>query len=215
MTVKIAPSILSGDFSHMGNVIQKLEETTAEIVHIDVMDGQFVAPITFGYQMVQTLRPQSQKVFDVHLMVQTPETQIPQFIEAGADMISFHVEASKHPHRYLQQIKAAGVKAGIVLNPGTSAYVIKPLLAEVDYVLQMSVNPGFGGQTFISEVLDNVKLLAQWREAAGLSFAIEIDGGVNEVTAAACRAAGVDILVAGSAVLERNDWQAAIDKLRD
>lgn len=215
MTVKIAPSILSGDFSNMGAVIEKLEQTDVEIIHIDVMDGQFVAPITFGYQMVKTLRPLSKKIFDVHLMVQTPEVQIPQFIEAGADMISFHVETSKHPHRYLQQIKSAGVKAGIVLNPGTSAQVIKPLLEEVDYVLQMSVNPGFGGQSFIPRVLENIEQLAKWREKEHLSFAIEVDGGVNEITAAACRKSGVDILVAGSGILEKDDWQVAINQLRD
>lgn len=215
MTVKIAPSILSGNFSNMGAVIEKLEQTDVEIIHIDVMGGQFVAPITFGYQMVKTLRPRSKKIFDVHLMVQTPEVQIPQFIEAGADMISFHVETSKHPHCYLQQIKSAGVKAGIVLNPGTSAQVIKPLLEEVDYVLQMSVNPGFGGQSFIPRVLENIEQLAKWREKEHLSFAIEVDGGVNEITAAACRKSGVDILVAGSGILEKDDWQVAINQLRD
>lgn len=215
MSVKIAPSILAGNFANLGDAVEKIDQTNAEIVHIDVMDGQFVPPITFGYQMVQALRPYSQKVFDVHLMVENPEKQIQQFIEAGADMISFHVEASKHPHRYLQQIKAAGLKAGIVLNPGTSAYVIEPLVEEVDYVLQMSVNPGFGGQLFIPQVLKNIEQINKWRQERQLKFEIEIDGGVNEITATACRKAGVDILVAGSAVLGADNWQLAIDKLRD
>ncbi|SJZ59919.1 ribulose-5-phosphate 3-epimerase [Pilibacter termitis] len=214
MSIKIAPSILAGTFENLGAVVEKIEQTNAEVIHIDVMDGQFVPPITFGSQMVQSLRAYSKKRFDVHLMVQNPEQQIPLFIHAGADMISFHVEASRHPHRLLQQIKQSGVKAGIVLNPGTSAFSVAPLLNEVDYVLQMSVNPGFGGQAFIPEVLKNVEQLAKWRKEEHLTFEIEIDGGVNEETAFLCKQAGVDILVAGSAVLGTNDWQKAIDKLR-
>lgn len=213
--IKIAPSILAGNFAELGQVVRQLHATDAEYIHIDVMDGHFVPNISFGSDMVRSLRPITDKVFDCHLMVESPEAHLEEFARSGADIITFHVECAKHPHRLIQQIKDLGVKAGIALNPGTSVSIVEPLLEDVDLVLQMSVNPGFGGQKFIPSVLTNVKCLRSLKEIYHYPFEIEMDGGINEATIQQCAEAGATVLVAGSAILNEADWSAGIKELRE
>lgn len=210
---KIAPSILSADFANLGAEVKKVVDAGAEYVHIDVMDGTFVPEITIGAGIVKALRPVTDAVFDVHLMVEHPETQVESFAKAGADIINFHVEAAKHPHRIIQAIHAAGCKAGITLNPGTPLAMIEELLPDVDLVLIMSVNPGYGGQKFISNVLGKVRRLKEALVACGSQAEIEIDGGVTETNAQEIIDAGVDVLVAGSAVYNSKDIPATIKAL--
>lgn len=213
--IKIAPSILSANFAAMGEAVEKLKAQGADWVHFDVMDGNFVPNITFGPDMCKALRPLTDLPIDVHLMVEHPSDWIEPFKKAGADILTVHVESAEHHlHRALQSIHAAGMKAGVVLNPATPIGSCVHLLPECDLVLLMSVNPGFGGQSFIYETLRKIRALRKEIDYRGLKTLIEIDGGVNPETAKLCIEAGADVLVAGSAVFKAPDPAEMIKALR-
>ena len=212
--LKIAPSILAADFSKLAEEVKCVDSLGADYIHIDVMDGHFVPNITLGPGIVKCLRPHTELPFDVHLMIENPDQYIKDFKEAGADIITVHVEACRHLHRTLQLIKQYEMQCGVVLNPHTPPEMIKHVLQEVDWILIMSVNPGFGGQTFIPDSLNKIATLNQWRQEQNLSYVIEVDGGVNEETARLCEEAGADVVVAGSAVFNAVDRQLAIQKIK-
>jgi ribulose-phosphate 3-epimerase len=213
--IKIAPSILSANFAAMGKAVSALSAQGADWVHFDVMDGNFVPNIAFGPDMCKALRPLTELPIDVHLMVEHPSDWIEPFKKAGADILTIHVESSeRHLHRALQSIHATGMKAGVVLNPATPVCSCMHLLPECDLVLLMSVNPGFGGQSFIPETLRKIRELRHEIDVRGLGTLIEIDGGVNPDTAKLCIEAGADVLVAGSAVFRAPDPAEMIKALR-
>lgn len=201
-TYKIAPSILSADYANFESELKKLEATGAEYAHIDIMDGHFVPNISFGAGVVASMRPHSKLVFDCHLMVSNPEHHIEDFARAGADIISIHAEATPHIHGALQKIRAAGVKASVVINPGTPVEAVKNVLNLVDQVLVMTVNPGFGGQAFLPETMDKVRELVVLREVNQLDFDIEVDGGIDDETIGIAKEAGANVFVAGSYVFK-------------
>ena len=212
--IKIAPSILSADFAAMGDAVDQLSSWCADWVHFDVMDGNFVPNITFGPPMCKAIRPHTSLPIDVHLMVDHPSDWIEPFHAAGADCITFHVEAERHIHRQLQRIRDLGMKAGVVLNPATPICTVENVLPLCDLVLLMSVNPGFGGQKFIPETLDKIRALRKFIDEKGYVCDIEIDGGVNPETSKLCREAGATILVAGSSVFSAKDPREMICQLR-
>lgn len=213
-TNKIAPSILAADYANFASELKRIEETDAEYVHIDIMDGQFVPNISFGADVVASMRKHSKLVFDCHLMVVDPERYVEAYAQAGADIMTIHTESTKHIHGALQKIKAAGMKAGVVINPGTPVSALKPVFNLVDQVLIMTVNPGFGGQAFIPECLEKVEEVASLREILGLTFDIEVDGGVDNKTIAACQKAGANIFVAGSYLFKASDLVSQVQTLR-
>lgn len=212
--MKVAPSILSADFSQLKTAIIEITEMEADYIHLDIMDGHFVPNITFGPGVVKSLRPYTTLPFDVHLMIENADMFIPEFVNAGADIITVHVEACPHLHRTLQLIKSLGKKCGVVLNPHTSIESVKNILSLCDIVLVMSVNPGFGGQSFIEMSLDKIKELKHLREKYNYHYLIEVDGGINQATGTLCAENGADILVAGSYIFNSEDKLQRIKSLK-
>jgi ribulose-phosphate 3-epimerase len=211
----IAPSILSADFARLGDEIKAVEAAGADWIHVDVMDGHFVPNITIGPLIVEAVRSVTSLPIDVHLMIENPDNYIPAFAKAGASWISVQIETSVHLNRSVQLIRECGAKPGIVLNPSTPIQTLEWIIEAVDYVLIMSVNPGFGGQAFITNSLDKIKALRQMIRSKSLNTLIQVDGGVNEKTIADAAAAGVDIFVAGSAIFGSDDYQKAIKSFRE
>jgi len=213
--IQLAPSILSADFSRLGEAVQLAEGAGADIIHLDVMDGHFVPNLTLGPQAVSAIRKITRLPIDVHLMVENPGFFIPLFHEAGADWISIHVEASTHLHRDISLIKGLGRKAGIVLNPATPIHVLNEILKEVDFVLLMSVNPGFGGQKFIPSSRQKIRQLRSWIAGQNLSIPIEVDGGVDTTNAESLIRDGAEILVVGAAIFKAENPVQVIARLKE
>jgi ribulose-phosphate 3-epimerase len=214
--IKIAPSILSADFARLGEQIDEAAKAGADYIHVDVMDGHFVPNITLGPAIVKAIRPYSDIPLDVHLMIERPQEYIMQFADAGADIITVHVEACPHIHRTIQTIKEIGVKAGASVNPGTPVDRLDDVLPDLDMVLVMTVNPGFGGQSFIRSTLEKIRVMRKKLDERGLGAELEVDGGINLQTAAMAVEAGADVLVAGAAVFGSGQTiREAIQKIRN
>ena len=211
---KIAPSILSADFAKLGEEIKEVQRAGADYIHVDVMDGHFVPNITIGPLIVEAIRPVTELPLDVHLMIENPDLYIPAFAEAGASIITVHQEACPHLHRTIQLIRDCDVRPGVVINPATPVEMIKEILPLVDLVLIMTVNPGFGGQSFIHETIMKIEQVHDLRRKHNYPFEIEVDGGVNANTAQLCTDAGADVLVAGSAIFNKRDRKKAIAEIR-
>ena len=211
---RIAPSILSADFSRLGEEVKRVEQAGADWIHVDVMDGAFVPNSTIGPLVVEAVRRTTALPLDVHLMIEKPERYVTDFVKAGASTVSVHVEACPHLHRSLAQIREAGARASVALNPATPASAVEPVLSEADQLLVMTVNPGFGGQKFIEGTLSKIEALRRWITDRGLGIAIEVDGGVSEETIERAARAGADVFVAGTAVFGAPDYAHAIASLR-
>ena len=212
--IKIAPSILSADFSKLGEDIEKLHNAGADFIHIDVMDGRFVPNISFGMPIIKAIRNKTDKVFDVHLMIEEPSKYIDDFIAAGADLITIHYEAEKHIDRAIQYIKSKGIKVGVAINPGTPTYVLKDIISELDMVLIMSVNPGFGGQRFIKYSIEKIKEVKAMSEKTNKDLLIQVDGGIDPSNVSEVIEAGANVVVAGSAVFKNGEIEKNISLLR-
>ncbi|MFZ5861727.1 MAG: ribulose-phosphate 3-epimerase [Nitrospirota bacterium] len=212
--LQIAPSILSADFTILGQEIRDVETAGADLIHVDVMDGQFVPNLTVGPMIVEAARRVTELPLDVHLMIHDADALIPEFAEAGSNYLTVHVEACPHLHRTVQLIKEKGVKAGVSLNPATSLSLVEPILADIDLLLVMSVNPGFGGQTFIPFVLDKLKAARKLIDAIAPHVLLEVDGGVKPENANALRKAGAEVFVAGSAIFGKRDYAKSIAAMR-
>lgn len=213
--MKIAPSILSADFSKLGDEIKKIEKAGADYVHIDVMDGHFVSNITIGAPVVKKIRPVTDLIFDVHLMIENPDKYISDFVEAGADIITVHAEACVHLHRTIQLIKGFGKKAGVSLNPSTPLSLIEWIIQDVDMVLLMTVNPGFGGQKYIPQMTDKIKQLKEFIHSKNLNIDIQVDGGIDLTNIDIVTEAGANIIVAGSAIFNSTDIPDTIKQFRE
>lgn len=214
MSILIAPSILSGDFANLQRDVEMINKSEADWLHVDVMDGIFVPNISFGFPVISAIKKYSQKPLDVHLMIIQPERYISQFKDTGADILSVHIEASIHLHRTIQQIKQAGMKAGVAINPHSAVNLLEPLINEIDVVCLMSVNPGFGGQKFIEGTYSRISELKEMILRKNSTAKIEIDGGVDLTNAPALIKAGADVLVAGNTVFSSKDPVATISKLK-
>lgn len=212
--MKIAPSLLSCDFSQIGNEIRRMDEAKADLIHLDVMDGHFVPNITFGAPVIEAVRGFTDIPFDVHLMIDEPLRYIDDFARAGADIITFHVEASSDVAQTIQKIKDAGVKAGLVVKPNTPAQAVFPYLKDLYMVLVMTVEPGFGGQSFMADMMPKVKEIRAQADKMGLGLLIEADGGINEATIRTAAQAGVDVAVSGTGVFKADDAGQAIAALK-
>jgi ribulose-phosphate 3-epimerase len=213
--IKIAPSILSADYAHLAEAVAEATSAGADYIHIDVMDGHYVPPITIGAQTVAALRSRTDLPLDVHLMVEAPERQIDQFAQAGSDIITVHPEACTHIHRTIQYIKDMGIRAGVALNPGTSVTTLEEILSDVDLIMVMTVNPGFGGQKFIESMCDKIKLVRTELDKHGLTAELEVDGGIYAGNAAKVVEAGARVLVAGAAIFTAGiPVKEALEKIR-
>lgn len=213
--MKIAPSILSADFANLERDIKLVEKGGVDYIHVDIMDGHFVPNITFGPSVVSAIRPITKLPLDCHLMIENPDNFVEDFAKAGADIISVQAESTVHIHRTIQRIRQLGAKPGIVINPGTPVSIIEPILGDVDLVLVMTVNPGFGGQAFIESTLEKISHLKQLKEAKQYTYEIEVDGGINQGTAKKCVAAGADVFVAGSYIYSADEPLEKIRQLKE